>query len=30
VAFDAMSIDIDEETGKARSIQRIRREETEE
>ena len=30
VAFDAMLIDIDEETGKARSIQRIRREEPEE
>jgi len=30
VAFDAMLMDIDEKTGKARSIQRIRREETEE
>jgi hypothetical protein len=30
VAFDAMLLDIDEKTGRARSIQRIRREEPEE
>jgi calcineurin-like phosphoesterase len=29
VAFDAMLLDIDDETGKARTIQRIRREEPE-